>query len=117
MEKVILVGVDKKDSLDSSQTSIQELKRLAETAGGTVVRSIVQKREKLEPATLSGTGKAQELAELSKQIKTKTIIFDDELTPAQQRNLEDILNIKTIDRSANTVYKARVPKTQTMPMS
>lgn len=99
MEKVILVGVEKKNNPDSSQKSIRELKRLTETAGGTVVRSIIQKRDKLEPATLIGKGKAQELAELSKQIKTKTIIFDDELTPAQQRNLEDITKTKVLDRS------------------
>lgn len=104
MEKVILVGVrqtaNKKFNANNlMRESLDELKRLTETAGGYVTQLIFQKRPRYDPATLIGRGKAQELFDLSKQTKVRTIIFDEELSPAQQRNLEDITKTKVIDRT------------------
>ncbi|MBD3271779.1 MAG: GTPase HflX, partial [Elusimicrobia bacterium] len=104
MEKVILVGVSypkKRNKKNSNHTisSLEELKRLTNTAGGTSVATIIQNREKPDPAYLIGRGKALELFNLSRSLNTKTIIFDEELTPAQQRNLEDITKTKVIDRT------------------
>ncbi|MFH1380135.1 MAG: GTPase HflX [bacterium] len=104
MEKVILVGVEQTDKKSRNSPkhmheSLDELKRLTVTAGGFVARSILQKRPRFDPATLIGKGKAYELLDLSKELNVKTIIFDEELSPAQQRNLEDITKTKVIDRT------------------
>lgn len=105
MEKVILVSIKSstyyrnRTSNNAGKESLEELKRLTETAGGQVIHSVLQKRPRFDPATLIGKGKAQELFTISRQINVKTIIFDEELTPAQQRNLEDITRTKIIDRT------------------
>jgi GTPase len=101
MEKVILVGVykSKKKGRQEIEESLRELSRLTETAGGVVKATVIQERDKFNPATLIGKGKADEIAALAKEEKIKTIIFDEELTPAQQRNLEDIIRAKVLDRT------------------
>ena len=94
MEKVILVGVSlKTDTYDSS--SLDELKRLAHTAGG-VYRVRVNA---FNAATLIGAGKMQEIAEEVRLTETQTVIFDDEISPAQQKNLEKVIPAKVIDRT------------------
>ena len=103
MEKVILVSAVKteKKSVNTNNSykeSLEELMRLTETAGGSVVRTVVQKMDRYEPATLIGKGKAQELFSMSRELRVKTIIFDEELSPAQQRNLVDITRTKVRDR-------------------
>jgi GTP-binding protein HflX len=76
-----------------------ELRRLVETAGGEVVKEFSQIRPKLDPATLLGKGKIAEIAADIAALKIKTVIFDENLTPAQQTNIEEITNAKIVDRT------------------
>jgi GTP-binding protein HflX len=84
----------------TSQSSLEELAQLALTAGANVVGRSVQRLERPTPAYYVGRGKVQELASLRHRLGYGTIIFDDELSPSQQRNLEDALQIKVLDRTA-----------------
>ena len=79
---------------------LAELAELAQTAGGQVMGEGIQKLESLSPATFIGKGKAAEFSEFCKQHGVDTVIFDDELSPAQSRNLEKIFNCKILDRTA-----------------
>ncbi len=78
---------------------LNELKSLAETAGAVEVERIIQKRDKIDPAYFIGEGKAKEIGELCKKKKIKLIIFDEELSPSQVKNLEKVTNVKVIDRT------------------
>ena len=73
---------------------------LVDTAGADVVARVMQRRDRPDPATFVGRGKADELAELSPGVDADTVVFDEELSPAQQRNLEGILGRTAIDRTA-----------------
>jgi len=84
----------------SSQSSLEELAQLALTAGANVVGRCVQRLERPTPAYYVGRGKVQELVSLRHRLGYSTIIFDDELSPSQQRNLEDALQVKVLDRTA-----------------
>ena len=84
----------------TSQSSLEELAQLALTAGANVVGRSVQRLQRPTPAYYVGRGKVQELASLRHRLGYGTIIFDDELSPSQQRNLEDALQIKVLDRTA-----------------
>jgi GTPase len=100
MERIITVGLQTPDlNTRRVRESMDELSELVETAGGTVVESILQKREKPEPATLIGKGKVVELRELGERHRVNTFVFDRALKPAQQRQLEEILSAKVIDRT------------------
>jgi GTP-binding protein HflX len=100
MEKVITVGLQTPaQSPQFIRESMDELYRLADTAGGVVVYSLIQKRERLHPATLLGKGKVKELAHWIRQNSVRTVIFDQELKPVQQRNLEEALAAKVVDRT------------------
>lgn len=96
-ERVILVGID--DGSGDAEDSIAELAALAETAGAVVVDSIIQKRESPHPSHYLGKGRLMELKELIAETNAETVITDDELSPAQMRNMSDELDIKVIDRS------------------
>lgn len=98
MEKVILVGVLYKDDTNPD-TQLKELETLVASAGGLAVEKVIQKREAPDPASLIGSGKALELTELVNRWNARCVIFDDELTPTQQRNLEEIVGVKIIDRT------------------
>ncbi len=91
-EKVMLISTDSEDSLD-------ELASLADTAGAIIVSKILQKRAKPDPATFIGSGKAEELALTCQTLEVDLAILDDELTGAQQRNLEKALGVRVIDRT------------------
>ena len=91
-ERAILVGIDSEKSLD-------ELAALAESAGAQVVARFFQKRPKPDTATFVGSGKAQELQLEAQAYEADVVIFDDELTGAQTRNLEDIIGVKVVDRT------------------
>ncbi|MDA8442162.1 MAG: hypothetical protein M0Z55_07280, partial [Peptococcaceae bacterium] len=93
-ERAILVGVDSGNSGWSAQDSLLELAELGASAGATVVAQVVQKRQKPDTATYVGFGKANDLASLVQELDANCIIFDDELTPAQNRNLEQLINCK-----------------------
>lgn len=98
---MFLVGVQLKsrDAFDV-QDSMAELNELVKTAGGVVVGEGVQKLESPNASTFIGKGKAEEFAEFCRKNDIDTVIFDDELTPAQARNLEKIFNCKVIDRTS-----------------
>jgi GTPase len=100
-ERVFLVGIELKSRKDwETSDSLEELAELATTAGGVVVGDGVQKVVSLNAATFIGKGKADEFSAQCKQLDVDTVIFDDELSPAQSRNLEKIFNCKILDRTA-----------------
>jgi GTP-binding protein HflX len=97
-----LVSVDQNesDSLWSVEDSLSELGTLARTAGAEVVGTMVQRLRHPDVATYIGKGRAQELSDTEKELGFDLVIFDDELSPSQQRNLEKMLNARVIDRTA-----------------
>lgn len=97
-EKVILVGVSEQEG-DDAEDSVTELAKLVKTAGATVVGTLIQKRETIHPGTYVGTGKVEEIAQLIAQTGATGIVCDDELSPAQLRNLENMLDTKVMDRT------------------
>ncbi len=100
-ERIILVGVVFPwVSAETVEEGLDELALLVDTAGADVVGRIVQRRDSPDPATFVGKGKVEELRELSETVDSDTVVFDDELSPAQQRNLEKILGRTAIDRTA-----------------
>ena len=100
-EKIVLVGVVCNGrGLDQAEASMDELSLLVDTAGADEVARVIQRRDAPDPATYVGRGKAAELQSVSNEVDADTVVFDDELTPAQQRNLEKILGRTAIDRTA-----------------
>lgn len=101
-ERAILIGMEwgRNDSLWTVDDSLEELKQLADTAGATVIKKFIQKRPKPDPAFFIGRGKVQELALYVQQENIDLCIFDDELSPAQQRNIESVMGIRILDRTA-----------------
>ncbi len=101
-ERAILIGMEwgRNDSLWTVDNSLEELKQLADTAGATVIKKFIQKRPKPDPAFFIGRGKVQELALYAQQENIDLCIFDDELSPAQQRNIESVMGIRILDRTA-----------------
>lgn len=101
-ERAVLVGVERPGYEWSLEDSLAELERLADTAGADTVARASQKLEKLNPRTFIGSGKAEEVADLARDTHADVVIFDDELSPSQQSNLESIVgkNVKVIDRTA-----------------
>lgn len=101
-ERVILAGVHRglKDILqDTTDESIKELNELVETAGGIVIGEMIQNKADLESATYMGEGKLDELKAAVEDLDADTVVFDDELSPIQMRNITDILGVKVLDRS------------------
>lgn len=100
VEKAILVGCQtNKDDELRFQYSMEELVSLTETAQGEVVVSVVQKRERIHPATYLGKGKVEELSALVEELEADIVIFNDELSPSQKRNLSSEINARIIDRT------------------
>lgn len=97
-ERVILVGVSEQDG-DDAEDSLAELAELVKTAGASVAGTLIQKRELIHPGTYVGTGKVVEIAELLEHTGATGIVCDDELSPAQLKNLETMLNTKVMDRT------------------
>ena len=97
-EKVILVAVSTAEEEDTP-ASLDELEELASTAGAVTVARIIQNREKVHPGTYLGKGKIDEVRELLWDTRATGVICDDELSPAQLRNLEDALDTKVMDRT------------------
>ena len=96
VEKVVLLGVDVGDD---TKESIKELAELVDTAGATVLDSIIQSRERMHPGTYIGKGKIEEVKDRVIELGATGVVCDDELTPAQLRNLEDLLDTKVMDRT------------------
>ena len=100
-EKIVLVGVTVPPQSDEiTEAHLDELALLVDTAGADEVARVVQRRDHPDPATYVGRGKAEELHDLSLAVDADTVVFDDELSPAQSRNLEKILGRTAIDRTA-----------------
>lgn len=101
-ERAIVVGVDMGAAEWPVEESLAELVRLAETDGAEVVAEVTQRLDRPVPKTFVGSGKAEEIARLARSLDADVVIFDDELTPSQQSNLEGIVgkHAKVIDRTA-----------------
>ncbi len=100
-ERVFLIGLElKSGSSWKTRDSLDELAELAATAGGTVVGDGTQKLESPVAGTFIGTGKAEEFAKFCRTNDVDTVVFDDELSPAQSRNLEQVFGCKVLDRTA-----------------
>ena len=97
-ERVILVGVQENNGEDTEE-SLQELAELARTAGAETVGSLIQNREAIHPGTYIGKGKIEELRAMADMLDATGIVCDDELSPAQLRNLEQELDMKAMDRT------------------
>ncbi|WP_420621205.1 GTPase HflX [Candidatus Poriferisodalis sp.] len=100
-EQIVLVGVQLAErTADEVDANLDELERLVDTAGADSVDRIVQRRDAPDPATFVGRGKADEILDASVEHDADTVVFDDELSPAQQFNLERILGRTALDRTA-----------------
>ena len=101
-EIAVLVGLESSsnDKIWQTKDSLEELKQLADTAGAKVVERIWQKRERPDSSYYVGKGKLQEIQQICQQNNADMVIFDDELSPAQQRNIEMFLGLKIVDRTA-----------------
>ena len=99
LERVVLVGVWTEGTVDDAERSLAELARLSETAGSIVLDALVQRRDKPDPATYIGSGKAQELRDVVVATGADTVIVDGELTPGQLRQLEQVTKVKVVDRT------------------
>ncbi len=101
-ERAVLVGVDRPGQEWTLESSMAELERLAWTAGADTVAQTTQRLDSPNPRTFVGSGKAEEIASLCRSFAADVVIFDDELTPSQQSNLETVVgkDVKAIDRTA-----------------
>jgi GTP-binding protein HflX len=99
IERAVLVALEVEDLGDTLEARLDELEELANTAGVTVVRKVGQRRKMADPAYLIGHGKADELAGEVKDAGAELVLFDDELSPTQQRNLGEALNARVLDRT------------------
>ena len=97
-ERVILIGVETGEGGDTEE-SLEELKELADTAGAVTAGRVIQKREAVHPGTYIGMGKIEEVRTLAAENGATGVICDDELSPAQLRNLEELLDLKVMDRT------------------
>ncbi|MGE2734122.1 GTPase HflX [Mycolicibacterium vaccae] len=100
LERVVLVGVWTEGTAADADASLAELAALAETAGSEVLEGVIQRRDKPDPATYIGSGKALELREVVLATGADTVICDGELSPAQLNALEKVVKVKVIDRTA-----------------
>ena len=102
-DRAVLVGLnspklDQRDNAD--EDTLEELSDLVETAGGEVVATVLQTRFSPEPRTFIGEGKVEEVRELVKNEEATMVIFDNDLSPSQQRSLTEDLKVQVLDRSA-----------------
>ncbi|SHM45365.1 GTPase HflX [Cryptosporangium aurantiacum] len=100
LERVVLVGVWTEGTIEDAENSMAELAALAETAGSQVLEGLMQRRDRPDPATYIGSGKANELREVVLASGADTVICDGELSPAQLNALEKVVKVKVIDRTA-----------------
>ena len=100
LERVVLVGVWTDGSAADADASLAELAALAETAGSEVLEGLIQRRDKPDPSTYIGSGKAEELREIVVATGADTVVCDGELSPAQLNSLEKIVKVKVVDRTA-----------------
>ena len=99
LEQVVLVGVWTQGTAWHAERSLRELAALAETAGAVVLEGLIQRRDRPDPATYIGSGKAKELRDVVVATGADTVICDGELSPGQLRHLEDVVKVKVVDRT------------------
>lgn len=97
-EKVVLVGVQTRETHSDFTYSLKELAQLTETALGEVVGELTQKRERVDSRTFLGKGKLEELVHLVEETNADVVIFNQALTPGQTRNIQEVIDVKIIDR-------------------
>jgi GTP-binding protein HflX len=100
LEKAVLVGLSRGRDATQAEASVDELRRLTETAGAEVIATLTHRRDSPDPATFLGKGKAQEVRDIVRAEQADTVIVDEELAPGQLRNLEEIFGCKVLDRTA-----------------
>ncbi len=100
LERVVLVGVWTSGTVRDAENSLAELAALAETAGALVLDGVIQRRNKPDPATYIGSGKAEELRDIVIESGADTVVCDGELSPGQLIHLEDVVKVKVVDRTA-----------------
>ncbi|MGW7575036.1 GTPase HflX [Streptomyces sp. NPDC054765] len=100
LERVVLVGVWTTGTAQEAENSLAELAALAETAGAMVLDGVIQRRDKPDPATYIGSGKALELRDIVLESGADTVVCDGELSPGQLIHLEDVVKVKVVDRTA-----------------
>ncbi|MYT94440.1 GTPase HflX [Streptomyces sp. SID8359] len=100
LERVVLVGVWTSGTVRDAEISLAELAALAETAGAQVLDAVYQRRDKPDPATYIGSGKALELRDIVLESGADTVVCDGELSPGQLIHLEDVVKVKVVDRTA-----------------
>jgi len=100
LERVVLIGVWTDGTVEQAESSLAELAALAETAGSQVLAGMMQRRDKPDPATFVGSGKARELRDIVVAEGADTVVCDGELTPGQLSQLEAVVKVKVIDRTA-----------------
>ncbi|OON75158.1 GTPase HflX [Streptomyces tsukubensis] len=100
LERVVLVGVWTSGTVKDAENSLAELAALAETAGAMVLDGVIQRRDKPDPATYIGSGKALELRDIVLESGADTVVCDGELSPGQLIHLEDVVKVKVVDRTA-----------------
>ena len=100
-EQIVLVGMQLPGrSADELAMDLDELAELVDTAGADAVGRVIQRRDRPDPSTFVGSGKAEEIHQLSERVDADTVVFDDELSPTQQFNLEKLLKRTALDRTA-----------------
>ncbi|MYH77924.1 MAG: GTPase HflX, partial [Acidimicrobiaceae bacterium] len=100
-ERIVLVGVTRPDrGVSATDASLDELSLLVDTAGADAVERVCQRRAAPDPATFVGAGKAREIRAIAEEVDCDTVVFDDDLSPAQQFNLEKLLGRTALDRTA-----------------
>ena len=99
-ERALIIGVEIGQPVWSMDDSLAELTQLAKTAGVDVIGEVTQKMSEPNPGTLVGKGKLDEIRQLKESTGYDLLLFDEELSPRQQRNIEEALNVKTLDRTA-----------------
>ena len=100
LERVVLIGVWTDGTIEDAENSMAELAAFAETAGSQVLEALIQRRDRPDPATYIGSGKARELRDVVVSTGADTVICDGELSPGQLIQLEDVVKVKVIDRTA-----------------
>lgn len=98
-ERVVVVGIDVNGNNSNTDACLDELSRLIDTAGAEEVGRLIQKRERINPGLYLGTGKVEELRNLVSELGATGVVCDDELSPAQMKNLEEALHTKVMDRT------------------
>jgi GTPase len=100
LERVVLVGVWTSGTAADADASLRELAALAETAGSQILDAVTQRRDRPDPSTYIGSGKARDLRDIVVATGADTVICDGELSPAQLTHLEEVVKVKVVDRTA-----------------